>query len=688
MMATLKVKKTHAARSTQNPALEWEDVSIKSPKKGATKMHLEEYNFASPILATPAKRTECPHEHSRMVGSDPRMFTRFPYRASLMTLLRRVETKPTDSAAYAWTAKDEPVVYAGYQNHWSPVLNVPVLTLVGTCNTILQPPMVTRDTHEYANVTVMASTSQQQQMVKFKVPLIQLIEQAKKRIVLEVAAAVDLDDHLVTYIIHAGEEPLAMIKLWNLSAHGCRKLHLHSVYQAPRAKVTDELHILGLSGVRTTTFQVSFPYIRSPLMEMLEELDLQAIGFRTKRDSRPRFTREDYEILPNPVDRNLLTRMTPQRSPYRHPSNHKYVVIPSRQTYFKGATPVKPFFYPPPIKHKPGMPFGNIKPVLFPAGFQTFRDLALDDTITVKEIAQDLAFNNGTDFLTDGIRMLAVSYHHDSSIIKKNLMMQFQQFHKKYQPLNQSKPLPYIVRPTIDQVMPEDWYHSTKHPSVSSNDDKIRIIEEGQDIPYYQDDVSSAASLSDIDFDLVSPSVIDESFWFPADHPINHLEDGSQTVKEPQRTPADKSMNVKTPAFSRKEMRFHEMMESLSPKPPPTKQVKRNHAISNSRNENDANANEAHIPVFLQLPEGTEMLPAYTLEAPIATQSNEAEPVVESNCERNQNSAAKMKMIKETAIKSIIRADKEIIDCIQNLTQHGVTVTEVTSEINNNEAQN
>ena len=695
MKKSFKLKKTHATGNAHNPALDWDDFALKAPKGKAMKMFLGECTLESPIMATPQKRTECPHEHSSMVSSDPRLFTRFPYRASVMTLLRKVETKSTDSAANRWTGKDPVSVYAGFQNHWYPALNYPVLTVVGCCNTILQPPMVTRDQFEYANVTVFASTSRQQQMVQFKIPLIQLIDQAVEKVVVEVVAAVDLDDHLTTYLIHAGKDPLAMIKMFNLSASGCRLLHLQSVYQLPRRKTTDELHLLGLSGARTTTFQLSFPYLRYPIMELLEELDLQAIGFRTKHDSRPSFSREDFALLPSPVDRNLLTRMTPQKSPYRHPTDKDFVVVPPRETHWKGRIPVKPYFYPPAIHHKPGMPFGKVKPVLFPAGFQTYRHLSLDGLVTVKDIAEDLAYTHGDYLISDGIKILARTYGIDEDVVKEFLHESFQEFHKKNDARRFKKTnLPYYIRSTASEVMPEEWIHSTKHKSVFCDYDRIRTIEEGQMLPYRPDDAEIESAVSEADFDLISPAVIDENFWFPADHPINNLDDETATIQPPQTNPMDLSMNKTKVTLEDVRASQQAILDEIreappaSPVEPPRKQVKKT-PLSDSRktaravkvNVDRQLARAIEMDKFLkslQLPEGTDIVVVHNANDLEHAVDDVAEPADEATCMRNElMKEGRIAKMKKTAIESIINADKEIAEFIEHLHQHGVVVTEI-----------
>lgn len=696
-MKKTAVKKTHAPSTIFNPAYDWDDNDpiIKAPKAGLSrKMQLEEHTLSSPILSSANKRKECPHYHSNMKASEPRMFIRFPYKASLMTLLRKVETSPTDIAALQFSAADYPYVYAGFQNHWYPSNNVPVLSLVAACNTIIQPPIVTRQTFEEATVTFMVSTSKHQHLVKFALPLIQMIDNAKDRIVLEVASAMDLDDHLITYVVHAEKEPLLMIKMWNLSSMGCRKLHLNAVYQAPRLKITDEVHILGLSGERTTTFKINFPYLRSSMMEMLEELDLQAIGFRTKRDTRPVFCKEQFENLPSPIDHNLLTRMTPQRATYRHPNDHRYVVMPSRITFYKGAHPVKPFFYPPPIHHKPGMPYGNVKPVLFPAGFQTYRNLMLDNFETVKDVVRDLAFNQGHEVFDEGMKILAETFGLNKGVIKENIHMPIGEFLKKHENIRyKRRNVPYVIRSPIKDIMPDTWYHSTKHPSISHNYDRLKVIPEGEEPhgmdPDY-DNTFGHTPVSDIDLELIEPTIIEPDFWFPDeddDDDTTVIEDKNENLVPPgEEDPLDLTMAtaskqpVTTMAIVEDLANQADALDRImaaSPDQPPRKQVKRTHPFSDSRlntsperrtqlAERRKQLKPLHLPPLSEIgfapitpepePEPEPMPEADTQREPVASLND---PSVSAEKEENA------KKTKKNTIKSIVKADKEIIERLQ-----------------------
>ena len=504
--------KTHSHASAYNPTDTWSDDEpvLKGPRgKNASRlMQLEDSSLSCPIAAASIKRNECAHLHSMMRAAEPFMFLRFPYRSSLMTLLRRVATVSTDTMANMYNC-DPPLVYAGYQNHWNSDIGCPVLTIVGVCNSNIAPPIVTRNTYDYATVTCMASSKTEQHLVEFKIPLLQLIDTCNQRIVVEVTSALDIDDQLVTYIVHASnpKEPMVMIKLWNLSPTGCSKLHIQSVYEVPRVEITDEYHILGLSGDRSTSFHINFPYIKDPVMRMLEELDLQAIGYRTKRDSRPYIKPTEFGIPPNSSDRTLMPRMTPQKTTFRDPNGSNHIIVPKRSVKFQGKIHVKPLFYPPAINHKPGMPYGNIKPVLFPAGFSTYRNLHYDNLVTVKDIARDLAFNTGSDNLEDGIRQLSDQYGILIQIVRQNLLTPFSDFcennkHNRFL----LKKLPYFIRDQVNSRMPNDWVEPSKHLILSINDNMVYPLDD--DIPIPNTEPSTSQNTSAIvNVDSINPTI-------------------------------------------------------------------------------------------------------------------------------------------------------------------------------------
>jgi hypothetical protein len=474
-----------------------------------------------------------------------------------MTLLRQVRTTPTDSVARAFFAFDPPQVYAGFQNHWNFVNDIPVLTILGACNTILSTPVITRRSFEYATVTVMASTSQEQATVEFKLPLFQALSKSSCRIVMETTAALDMDDQYVAYAVHAQnpKEPLAFVKLWNLSVFGCEKLHSHSIYEAPCAKITDELHLFGLSGDRSTSFQIDFPSIDNPMMKMLEELDLQAIGYRKKPSQRPALSPTKYGPTNDRTERNLLTRMMPQQATYRSVTNSNVVIVPKRKTSFKGRIDIKPSLYPPPLAHQPGRPYGTIKPVLFPAGFDTYRNMQQDNRL-LREIIQDIVDNDEDLQFDYAINLFSQQIGLTRRCVKDNLTTPFADFYVANIKNRYNKKVPYYIRSQPLNVRPMDWMHPTKHPAVAVRENKVKLV--FQDVKDDDDDGKVEDSndcpppesmACAIDEEILSPSAIDTEFWLgdrpiPAEQPS--AEESVET-REPIEAPLDLSQRRKRP---------------------------------------------------------------------------------------------------------------------------------------------
>ena len=522
-MATSNVQKKHLHLDAKNPYTDWNDTDepkLKSAKSKGKTPRMEHTTEVSPISSSLGTNTMCPHRHSYMKASHPIMFIRFPYRPSLMSYLREVRGEPIDTMASTYTIGEMCKVYASFQNHWNPAIDIPVLSIVGTCGTNVSPPILTRKTFEYATVTVMASTSKCQQIYEFKVPLIQQILTCSNRIVIQTISAMDVADQLTIFAIHPQnlKEPLALVKIWNLSSYGCQTLHLKGLYEVPRAKVTDELHLLGLSGDRDTTYQIQLPHITTPVLSLLEELDLQALGYRQRVQNKPLFPVPDNDQGPvDMTDHNLMARMVPQRSTYRHALSKKHIVIPKRSIYYKGGIPKqhKPCFYPPPIQHQTGYPFGMVKPILFPAGFHTYKNLVADKLLTVKDIINDMSTD--TKNARQGLQLFAERFGISPTLAEEYINHTFEYFYKAQIARMPEKPVPYFVRPATSDLVPSEWIHSTKHPAVSNVQHKVTLINEGDIFQLSNSPMDHHTTMDDIDIDIIPDDIIDPSFWFPSE---------------------------------------------------------------------------------------------------------------------------------------------------------------------------
>lgn len=531
------IQKTHIHEDSKNPPLQSDvDQKLTPAKIKGNRCKLDFTSSSSPIARTTGPDADCAHLHSSMKATPPVIFMRFPYRHSLMTLLRRVETHPVDMTGMSRNSMDPVVAYASFQSHWCPTINMPVLTIVGACNTNISPPIFRRRTYEYGSIMVMATTSNQQDIMEFHIPLIQMQHDAASRVVLETTTAYDVGDHLTSFVLHPQDhrKPLALIKLWNLSRYGCMDLHHQAVYRPPRPKVTDELHILGLSGERDTTFQIAFPSIFSPVMMMLEELDLQAIGYRAKKKAKPHFDGNDGVTAPSDrSDSMMMARQMPQTATYRHQAVSTIVIVPERKVYFRGRAHRKPYFYPPAIRHKQGYPFGTIQPVLFPAGFQAAMNIAISPLVTVRSIVQELAMVNDRCSV-QAIAQIADFFEVSKDSMEDYMDFTFEKFCSMVVPNQGPANFPFVVRPLITDVMPPEWVHSTKHPAVMMDHTQVHFVKEGIDFdPFaYSDGCRKQTFLSCTEMVGVRPTpkqILDSKLWFP-DAPKNNPSNGSEST--------------------------------------------------------------------------------------------------------------------------------------------------------------
>ena len=336
----------------------------------------------------------CVHEATNCQVSLPNTFIRFPYKPSLMTLLRRVETKQCDAVGYRINTQDPPIVYAGFQNHWHVQVNHPVLTIVGTCNTNIDRPMFTRTQFAVGQLTFQISTTREQHSTTFDIPMYIHQQQSDRNIVLQSTFSNDLADQLTSYILHPsdGHNPIMRINVWNLSTIGCHRLHVSNLLQPHRVDPRHEVHILGLTGKVDRIFCPTNFSFENQLIQMLDEEDLVAIGYRdTKHVGNLPHGHKKPRMYPTDdlSDRNLLNRLSPQKATYYSPYKRHLMEVPAREISMTNRKfHTDPEHYPPPRTHKET----NIekKPDLFPPGHFTFQRMPVPPHITVNGIIHDI----------------------------------------------------------------------------------------------------------------------------------------------------------------------------------------------------------------------------------------------------------------------------------------------------------
>ena len=468
----------------------------------------------SPLFASD-RSDKCTHDYSVMPASHPNSFIRFPYRPAVMNLLRLVETYDVDSVATEH-GTDKPRVYASFQNHWSPNVNVPVLSIVGACNTVISPPTFRRRKFDWANITVMASSSQMQHDVSFKIPLILDQEKATKHVVMEMIRASDIGDHMTQYIIHPQDlyVPLLIVKIWNLSRYGCNKLHLASTYLAPRANTSDEMHVFGLSGDRETAYKIEYASAEDFAMCMLNEEDLIAIGYRAWDPPKPTFPqKEEEDSLEDHTKKNLMARMSPVEKTYISKGTYRLAVIPTKQiSYIHRRTP-SPLYYPPKNKFRAG--YTDKKPNIFPTGYYSFRDVFMKRNATVRDVCNDLQKARGRK-LPSAAQILASHCGIPVKLVLENFSSVFRNFIQKHKP--KTTPEDFDLQPYIHQKPPKDWIHAKQHEVVSDPRTLVATAWKGQEYQF-KDDADE-----DLNEDLIEDEIVRrnklplkkrEIKWFP-----------------------------------------------------------------------------------------------------------------------------------------------------------------------------
>ena len=425
-------------------------------------------SFVGPIIHSRTMNNyECIHEGTSSPAADPHVFIRLPYRQSVMTLLRKVCTKPCDTAGKQ-SIQDPPLVYATFQNHWHPSIDIPVLTIVGGCNTNISRPMYSRFQYGYAHLEFHVSTTKDQHKVAFDIPLYITQRDADKKIVLQTHFNMDLPDQLTSYVLHPEDEkePIAKINVWNLSARGCHTLHVTNLLQPHRVKSAHEMHILGLTGCTDKIFKTIYLPLNNPLVQLLEEEDLVSIGYRNKRhgNSVPVGFMTEPVHQNDVTDRNLMSRLTPQKAAYFNIFDNKLIEIPGRRTYTStNIPPFDPLHYPPPTYHKEVE--NDTIPELFPPGFHTYRQIQLKPNILTSEIISDI---QSTYHISKGdtITYMSNQYKLPKFEIENHIDKPFSELverHGQYKTLFTNPKAGQFIRPQKKDP-PGSWIPMDRHP--------------------------------------------------------------------------------------------------------------------------------------------------------------------------------------------------------------------------------
>ena len=236
------------------------------------------------IVHNPKSAIPCIHTTSSTKSFHTKRFINCPYRKTMLSLLCRVRTDPAD--AFASSKSTVPSsriqVYACYQPHWNPKFNIPVLTVVACCNTVITHPIMTRTEPSIFNVKFLCSAGKEQGTFTFKMPIFTTMETLDQPLIMEQGPHCLLPDMYTTWFIRTMYDPtpLTWIKLWHLSPTGCYVLHNQGVFQPHRAYFEAEIHLLGLTAIRKTPYRLlQFPYMFN-ILQCLDPIDLGNIGYR------------------------------------------------------------------------------------------------------------------------------------------------------------------------------------------------------------------------------------------------------------------------------------------------------------------------------------------------------------------------------------------------------------------------
>ena len=338
--------------------------------------------YADSTGATPTlnkTNPECNHHQSEMEISKPSTFLKFPYRPSVMTLLRRIRTTGADSVG-SRADTHALTVYASFQQHWDPNLIFPVLTLVAACDTKIYNFLYERHLFNEMKLTCAVTNGTTQHRLTFDIPL-PTIKNSSSVITMEVVRAYEHSDAFQKFVVHIGDAryPLLAINVHNLTIQSCNRLHVLSILTPEDPEKCQEKYILGLSGCRLRNFRTVYIHKTNQPMHMLDAVDLVSIGY-CKEDRSRSAKKIPVAVLEIQI-RDLLT-MPESLFPRLWPTNHPwgYSLSPNLRA---------PERYPQPQRKVSTLKYAKNSPMLFPPGFFKYRICAYPTRATVLDVMND-----------------------------------------------------------------------------------------------------------------------------------------------------------------------------------------------------------------------------------------------------------------------------------------------------------
>ena len=333
----------------------------------------------------------CIHSLSSTKSFNPKRFIRCPYRKTLLSLLCRVRTSPTDGYASdrQSTNADRIQVYACYQQHWNPKFNIPVLTLVACCNVNIAQPILERTEPDKFNVTFMCTSSKEQHKMTFKMPLFTSLDSINNPIMLKIGPHHPLPESLTSWMITYTDSEVALswIKVWHLSPMGCFNLHNHGIIIPQRPFPEAEVHFLGLTGKRKMPFRINQLELVGTFLPMIDPIDLGNIGYK-------RYTAPQKPTLPN--NGTLVTALPIKAFPRNNISpdwHYDNGLIARPEIKLKRWPNLEPIHYPPPFDYSIILDeFPD--PLVFQEGESVFRTPLILSTTTLEDMITEAVKKN------------------------------------------------------------------------------------------------------------------------------------------------------------------------------------------------------------------------------------------------------------------------------------------------------
>ena len=228
---------------------------------------------------------------------------------------------------------------------------MPVLTLVAPCGVTISSPILSRKEALKMQLKFMVSNAGQQESIKFQIPPVLAKSLPASPLVITSGPSSSCPDTYTSYIVRSTSPELNLmwIKVFHLSVQGCFTLHTRSVYSPPRPAPTAEIHILGLSAARHTTYPIVHQDPDYIGIKLLAHNDLQAVGWKRN----PKKIHSPWRQNPS-----IFLPKTPLMEQMQHAPPSFFCDINVMSLTTKKVIPISdhslvPLHYPQPVTHIP-----------------------------------------------------------------------------------------------------------------------------------------------------------------------------------------------------------------------------------------------------------------------------------------------------------------------------------------------